>query len=210
MKKILITLITTLALLMVMVPIVFADGSEPAPPPTLSDDSQAEVAFIAPDADEGITPNPDGGINGLNYDFGERSVSFRNESYDAVNPAYMRVTSTLPWTVSVSITPFVQTADPTVKTIEGFTINLNPGSITNHHPGAVGTASVTPQVISATDSEGNPIRVGAHGVKSKPLAQGTLGIWNLQIPAVLNVLGNTAHVGGATAEINWIFVQTTP
>ncbi|MCL2279418.1 MAG: WxL domain-containing protein [Oscillospiraceae bacterium] len=210
MKKILIALITTLALLMAIAPIVLADDGEPAPPPTLSDDSQAEVTFLAPSVDEGVKPDPDGGINGLSYDFAERTVSFQNESYSAVNPAYMRVTSTLPWTVSVSITPFVQAAAPTMKTIEGFTINLNPSIITNHHPGASGSASVASQVIGAADGGGNPVPVGTHGAISRPIAQGTMGIWNLQIPAVLNVLGNTAHVGGATAEINWIFVQTTP
>jgi len=210
MKKIIIAFITTLTLLAAIAPIVFADDGEPTQPPSLGDDSQAEVTFIAPSVDEGVTPDPDGGVNGLNYDFAERTVSFQNENYNAVNPAYMRVTSTLPWTVSASITPFAQTAEPTTKTIEGFTINLNPIDITNHYLGAVGTASVTPQIISAADSEGNTLPVGVHGAKSRPIAQGTMGVWNLQIPAVLNVLGNTAHVGGATAEINWIFVQTAP
>ncbi|MCL2247896.1 MAG: hypothetical protein FWC13_01350 [Oscillospiraceae bacterium] len=189
---------------------VFADSSLPQEPPHLSDSSQAEATFSSPDVNEGIEPNPDGGINGLNYDFLERSVNFLNVSYDAAAPAYMRVTSTLPWSVSVSITPFAQTAALNEKTIEGFTMNLNPTAITSLHPDTQSSATVTPQVLRALDSEGNPTQVGVQGANTPPIAQGGVGIWNLQIPAVLNVLGSTAHVGSATAQINWIFVQTVP
>jgi len=212
MKKKLITIITALALIVAVAPIVFANDDTEAQKQNIDDESQAKIAFRAPNIDEGIEADPDGGLNGLNYDFAERTVSFQNESYEAINPAYMRITSTLPWTVSASITPFTKTktAYPTEKTIEGFTLKLQPETITNHHAGAVGTASVTTQTIRAFDGGGNAVEIGVHGAKSKPIAQGTMGVWNLQIPATLDVLGNTAHVGGATAQINWIFVQTTP
>jgi len=212
-KKKPLTVIIILLTAQILAPGVLANGSppqEPQEPPSLSDSSQAEATFRAPDVDEGIEPNPDGGLNGLDYDFLERSVSFLNMSYDAVAPAYMRVTSTLPWSVSVSITPFAQTSRPTEKTIEGFTINLNPTAITSLHPDTPGTATVTPQVLRSLDSEGRPVQVGIHGAATPPIAQGGVGVWNLQIPATLNVLGNTAHIGAATAQINWIFVRTTP
>ena len=200
--------LAVLILLTAIAPLVFAEP--PKLSPTLDDNSQAEVAFIAPDIDEGVEPDLDGGANGLSYDFLKRAVSFKNESYSAEAPAYMKVTSTLPWTVSVSITPFAQTAHPSLKTIEGFTIDLDPSGITNYYPEATGIASVAQQTISAIDIEGNPIPPGTHGAESKAIAQGTMGVWNVQIPAVLNVLGDNAHVGGAIAEINWIFAQTKP
>jgi hypothetical protein len=192
---------------------VLADSSLPqeAPqPPHPGDTSQAEATFTAPDINEGAEPNPEGGINGLDYDFSERSVSFSNMSYDATAPAYMKITSTLPWSVSVSITPFAQTPGLTEKTIEGFTMNLNPTAITNLYPDTQSSATVSQQVLRALDSEGNPTQIGIQGAKTPPIAEGGMGVWTLQIPATLNVLGNTAHIGSATAQINWIFIQVKP
>ena len=122
------------------------------------------------------------------------------------------VWATADWTVTAEISEFESTsgANSGNETMAGFALNLSAHNPFSNAPsvGVGGTTIVTPGTIATMYANEDLDGAMAVQVASGVVAAGQLGLAGVNYRGALTVLGGSAHMGEAEADILWTFVQT--
>jgi len=160
-------------------------------------------------------------LGSMAIDFGLQEISSSNQNYKSVDDAreaHLRaagflVESPIEWTVSLSISEFINQNDG-LPVLNGFELELIPG-LFEQNPGErqgtgawiPGNTGVSTGPILPTLNSGIFLAAGEAG---KPVASGGAGFSGGNFAGDLLVLVGTARVGEAKATLNWDYMAGTP
>ena len=213
MKKRLIALGLVLTMTMSVSAIAFANPQDA--------DSEAGIEFVF-DGLEGVFPGDPGpedpdqpgpgpgpwpGLNPIDIHFGEQEISADDESYDSREngldwgqAAGIQVVSLTDFQIDVGISTFVTVeagaANNGYETIRGFELELESDDGALSVPTTEAVAHVANIAAGETDT-----------VMTGEVEPGSVGRAGANFGGILDVLGGTAHLGEAQADLTWYFIR---